>query len=144
MNVKWVPAHVGVPGNESTNTAAQNAVRIVKEMSPRRGQPPIPLTTSRAVIRQAFREAYQRKWLSVVAAKTGMEHLSRLRVDTAVSPAFWVGSKQQQRILARLCFGTCELNASRSYRDRSVAEQCECGQAETVNHFLLKCSRQRA
>ena len=65
----------------------------------------------------------------------------RLRVDTAMSSAFWVGSKQQQRILARLRFGTCELNASRSYRDRSVAAQCECGQTETVNHFLLKCSR---
>ena len=136
-----MPAHVGVAGNESANTAAQNAARLVRNVSPQPGQPLIPLATSKAFIRRAFQEARQRRWLSTVASKHGLEHLSRLRVDIAQSIAFLVGRKQQQRTLARLRFGTCELNASRSYRDGRVTDQCECGQTETVKHFLLQCPR---
>jgi len=137
--VLYVPAHVGVPGNEAANTAAQNAANSVVATEPVRGQPLVPLATSNALIRGALKERRQLTWLSTVAEKSGMQHLSRLRVDVSKPTAFFVGTRRQQTVLARLRFGTCGLNASRSRWYAGVNEECVCGQTETVRHFLLEC-----
>ena len=137
--IKWVPAHVGVEGNEKANTAAQSAAKKVNQKSPLAGQPAIPLATSKSLIMVALRERHQQRWLKTVRKYRGMEHLSRLRADTTEPVAFFVGSKQEQRILARLRLGTCELNASRSRRQAEIGDLCTCGKTETVHHFLLEC-----
>ena len=61
----WVPAHVGVPGNEATNTAARGAAESVQSNSPK----PIPLATSRALLRVAFERRRQQLWLRTMAAR---------------------------------------------------------------------------
>ena len=139
--ILWVPAHVGVPGNEAANTAAQNAANMVQQTSPMQHQPLIPLSTSRAFIKRSQKIQLQQRWFSVVAAKGGAEHLSRLRACVSASPAFFLGTRKQQTILARLRFGSNNLNASKSRWFPNVSEQCECGAVETVRHFLLHCPR---
>ena len=141
VTILWVPAHVGVPGNEAANTAAQNAATAVPTTSPILGQPLIPLSTSRAFIKSALKERLQRRWFKTVAEKVGLDHLTRLRADVSAAPAFWVGTRRQQTILARLRLGTCGLNFSRSRLLANVNEECDCGKCETVRHFLLECPR---
>ena len=140
VTILWVPAHVGVPGNEAANTAAQNAATAVPTTSPILGQPLIPLSTSRAFIKSALKEL-QRRWFKTVAEKVGLDHLTRLRADVSAAPAFWVGIRRQQTILARQRLGTCGLNFSRSRLLANVNEECDCGKCETVRHFLLECPR---
>ena len=141
MNVLWVPAHVGVPGNEAANTAAKQAAKRVLETAPQRGQPLITFATSRGFLKQAQKQQLQKLWLTTINEKQGTQHLSRLRADVSMSPAFFIGTRQQQTVLARLRFGTCNLNASKSMRYAHVAPECDCGQVETVSHFLLHCLR---
>ena len=43
--------------------------------------------------------------------------------------------------MARLRFGSNNLNASKSRWFSNTSEQCECGATETVEHFLLYCPR---
>ena len=143
VTILWVPAHVGVPGNEAANAAAKNAAIEVKDGTAVPGQPLITLSTSRALIKHAQKEKLQKQWLSVVYEKRGTEHLSRLRPDVSRPSSFFVGTRQQQTILARLRFGSCELHASRSRWYPNVSELCECGQIETVRHFLLHCEKYR-
>ena len=136
-----VPAHVGVRGNESANSAAKEAAYSVNASSPTPGQPPITLGTSVAFIRQALNERRQQRWLAVVAAKQGSQHLSRIKANLCLTPAFFVSNKADQSILAKLRLGHCELNASRSRIPQGVDETCACGvEAETVEHYLLRCS----
>lgn len=135
----WVPAHVGVPGNEAANTAARDAAKSVQSNSPKPGQPPIPLATSRALLRVAFERRRQQLWLRTMAARSGTDHLSRLRADIARAPAFFVGRKREQAVLARLRLGQCGLNLSRSRWEPGVGEDCDCGARESVQHFLLRC-----
>ena len=141
VTILWVPAHVGVPGNEAANTAAQNAANAVIATGPVLGQPLIPLSTSRAFIKSALKERLQRRWLATVAGKAGLDHLSRLRADVSAASAFLVGTRRQQTTLARLRLGTCGLNFSRSRLLDNVNEKCECGKRETARHFLLECPR---
>ena len=141
VDLVWVPAHVGVKGNESANAAAKEAAYSVRTSSPTPGQPPISVGTSVALVRLALSERRQQRWLTVVAEKQGCQHLSRIKPTLSPTPAFFVGKKADQSLLARLRLGHCELNAPRSRIWPGVDETCACGaEAETVEHFLLRCS----
>ncbi len=89
-----------------------------------------------------FLRVYQKRAeRTTVAEKVGLDHLSRLRPGVSAAAAFFVGTRRQQTILARLRLGTCNLNFSRSRLDAGVSEECDCGKRETVRHFLLECTR---
>ena len=136
VTISWVPAHVGVPGNEAANTAAQNAAYTVEAKSPILGQPLIPLSTSCAFIKSALKERLQQRWLTTVAEKVGLDHLSRLRAEVSAAVAFFVGTRRQQTILARLRFGTCNLNFSRS---RLMPVLTKSVSVESVRLFGIFC-----
>ena len=90
--------------------------------------------------RNALRERRQQRWICTVARKHGCQHLSRIKPDTGDSPAFYVGSKADQRLLARLRLGHSALKASTSRFLPGVDDICECGkEPETTRHFLLRC-----
>ena len=80
------------------------------------------------------------RWLRIGADKTGGQHHARLKPDVSRSPAFFVGSKSYQRILARLRLGKSALNFSNSRYVANTDEACQCGTGvETAEHFLLRC-----
>ena len=83
-------------------------------------------------------------WLKTLANKGGMQHLSRIRADISKAPAFFVGRKSQQVILARLRLGHCALNLSQSRWLGGVDENCDCGDRESVRHFILFCRKYAA
>ena len=141
VDILWVPAHVGVPGNEAANIAAKEAAKSVIPKFPQPGQPLIPYSTSKALILAALKHRRQLEWFKIVAERSNTEHLSRLRVDISKSNAFFFGTRSQQVLLSRLRFGTSCLNVSLSKRSNNVNETCACGQRETVKHFLLFCER---
>ena len=91
--------------------------------------------SQRQLLRAAVRERRQLKWLKTLANKSGMQHLS------TKAPAFFVGRKSEQVILARLRLGNCALNLSQSRWLGAVEENCTCGDRESVRHFLLFCGK---
>ena len=99
------------------------------------------MQTSCALIKGAQKEELRRKWLSTMQEKRGSEHLSRIKLDVSLATGFFVGTRQEQTILARLRFGSNNLNASKSRWFFNVSNLCECGEIETVRHYLLHCSR---
>ena len=137
VELLWVPAHVGVRGNELADTAAKKAAAAVQSTAPAPGQPLVPLATSKALLRAAMKQRRQLMWLKTLANKGAMQHLSK-------APAFFVGCKSQQVILARLRLGHCGLNLSQSRWLGGVDESCDCGDRESVRHFLLYCRKYAA
>jgi len=141
IELRWVPAHVGVRGNELANSAAKNAAYEVPGREPIPGQPPVSLATSKSLVKAAIRDRKQSRWLRKLAEKDGQQHLSRIRPDISRAAAHFVGRKTDQVILSRLRFGDCGLNASPSRLLPGVDETCLCGIGpETVKHFLLECN----
>ena len=54
MHIKWVPAHVGVPGNEAANTAAQQGANLVHTRAPVPGQPLLPYRVACAIAKRGL------------------------------------------------------------------------------------------
>ena len=141
LTIQWVPAHVGVPGNEGANDAAKRAAASISAKSPIPGQPKIPMAIAKAILVQGQRERWSRRWITSAAQKFEFDHLSRLKPSVAKTDSFFVGTRREQSVLARLRLGHCALAASRA-RWSPVDRICECGiEDETVGHFLLRCPR---
>ena len=140
LDIQWVPAHVGVPGNETANDAAKATATSMDSTTPTPGQPKIPLGVTKAVSVNAQRERWQRRWIMTSHHRFD-EHLFRLKSGVARAPAFFVGRRAEQTLLARLRFGRSNLAAHRERWSRESG-LCECGaDRETVHHFLLACAR---
>ena len=147
VTVSWVPAHVGVPGNEDANTAAQRGAEQVDLRKRYHHQPPVPYGVARAVLRRGIRERWQEQWISTSLFKFDHDHLSRIKPGVSKTPIFFEGSRAEQTTLARLRFGHCGLVASARRWLAPGTRVCDCGSSEeTVRHFLLQCpihSKQR-
>jgi ribonuclease HI len=139
LQILWVPAHVGVPGNELADNTAKAAASAVHSKKPIPGQPKIPLAVARSIFAQAQRERRSRNWIITSAHKLGQQHLSRIKPMIQRSEVFFTGKRREQTALARLRLGHCSLAASRS-RWSNENNMCECKtEPETVAHFLLRC-----
>ena len=138
--ISWVPAHVGVPGNEEANTAAQRGAEQVDFKQQYPFQPPVPYKVARAIIKRGIRQCWQEQWILTSLHRFEHDHLSRIKPGVAKSLVFLEGSRAEQTVLARLRLGHCGLAASTSRWSPLFSRICECGcEEETVAHFLLRC-----
>ena len=94
----WVPAHVGVQGNEHADQLAKSAV----SRSPTRH--PIPFRDFYAVIRNSMRRSWQQKWDAI-----GPNKLRELTNSTRPSWSYAGLSRKFQTLLCRLRVGHTRL-----------------------------------
>ena len=140
LEILWVPAHVGVPGNELANDAAKMAATAVLENKPIDGQPKVPLAVVRAILKQGQRERWQQKWIAASVHKFQSDHLFRIKPAVAKTPVFFRGKRAEQTTLARLRLGHCRLAAHSARWQPEVQRVCDCArESERVGHFLLRC-----
>lgn len=90
-------------------------------------------------LRAQLKERLQQRWFCIVAQISGLDHLSRLRIDISTSPSLYIGMRQGRTTLAQLRLGTCNSNFSRSRLQASVNEGAIVAR-ETFNH---ECSLYR-
>lgn len=140
VSILWVPAHVGVPGNEEANTAAQRGAEQVDLNKRYHAQPPVPYGVARAVIRRGVRESWQEQWIKHSMHRFEHDHLFRIKPGVSKSRIFFEGNRAEQTILARLRLGHCGLAASTCRWSALCSRICDCEtEEETVAHYLLRC-----
>ena len=116
--LQWVPAHVGIPGNE-------RADRLAKEGS-QLPQPTIPATYEET--KTLLRSRFRRGW---VAMNGGYQaHQDSIRML----------ERRQQTTIYRLRTGHCSLRAHLKRIGVAATSLCECGLADqTPSHVLQDC-----
>ena len=130
----WVPAHVGVHGNELADVAAKAATRLA-HVSPVN----IPLSDVKSQIGKFSREQWQRHWSSLAS------NLKLKSIRPSVSPwSHFRGDRRSNTILTRLRIGHTHL--THRYLMTSGAERqaplCfTCQVILTVQHILVDCPR---
>ncbi|QRV84548.1 Reverse transcriptase from transposon X-element protein [Ceratobasidium sp. AG-Ba] len=148
VTTTWVPAHVGVPGNELADVAAKEAARGLSSDAqdlPRYLRNEI--TASPAAAKQAFKEAQRDLWKQRWSGELSGGSARICAIDESTpSNAFHKLAQTMPRrhasLLIQLRTGHVPLNAYLHRFGHVESASCPaCNQrAETVEHFLMHCS----
>ena len=128
----WVPAHVGVEGNEEADALAKGAlgrggvdmrVRLSKE-------------EAKGVVRERANQLWQARWDGEAKGR----HLYQVQQSVRGRAVSW-GSRREETVWMRLRLGHCALNGTLKLVGRHLSGLCEgCGvEVESVEHVLLEC-----
>ena len=127
----WVPAHVGIEGNERADALAKDATGEEQNL---------PLTTMDAnyLTSQFCRELWKIEYQSIKPDsfyKTFWPEAVKTQESTTLS-------RRYSRIFFRITTGHCGLNQHLHRIGKHENGLCElCGTEETMEHFILKCPR---
>ena len=134
LHVRWVPAHMGVPGNEAAHKLAQRATEA--EHEPRKldlikriviAQNIVYLNTEYEVAFHAFTGG---KYTRQIDQALPQRH-TRMLYDRI--------NKQKASILCQLRTGKCRLNTYLSRIGAADNDQCKCGAMDSISHLLFSC-----
>ncbi|KAJ6436788.1 reverse transcriptase [Purpureocillium lavendulum] len=141
---RWIPAHVGVPGNEAADRAAKEAaghdpsVRAAAEPPP---EPPWLRTltaTTKSTIRKTIKEEWKQAWET---AKHGRD-LFRIGVRPGKGTLDTQSGAHRaiSTVITQMRTGKIGLRAYVHGINRADTDQCPCGYgSQTVRHVLLDC-----
>jgi hypothetical protein len=149
VTVRWIPAHVGIPGNEAADQAAKEATGWREDG--RRQQPadsPAQLYPLRTTLRRWCKTQAERAWISAWREdKKGRATYRHTPVPTKkVLQLHERLSKRESALLVQLRTEKIGLNDflfNRHVPD-ITSPGCSCGERrQTVAHVLLRCSKHR-
>ena len=124
----WVPAHVGVQGNERADQLAKAAV----SRSPTRY--PIPFRDFHTIIKNALRRSWQQEWDEV-----GPNKLKELTSSTHPSWSYAGLSRNFETLLCRLRIGHTRLTHGFLMSGDHQPYCDDCLVPLSVKHFLTEC-----
>ena len=129
VEISWTPGHANIKGNEYADKLAKEAAQEAKEKDN------LPPVISLGDVKEAARIKWQEMWEKPDKGR----HLFQLRskVDFKLDHTFQ--SSLGEKIITQLRTGFTELNEYLQKCNIKNDANCECGEKESVNHYLLEC-----
>jgi ribonuclease HI len=149
VTVRWIPAHVGIPGNEAVDRAAKEATGWREDgRSQQPADPPPQLFTIRSTVKRWCKTQTERAWI----AKWRKDTKGRATYRHTPTPTKKVlqlhegRPKRESALLIQL--RTEKIGFNDFLFNRRVpyvtSPRCDCGaRRQTVAHILLYCNKRR-
>ena len=135
VTLVWVPAPVGIPGNEQADALAKAAT--TKDTT----ECCIPATIKdvKRIIDQNVLQQWQTRW-----EDKEEKHYKLVEKRVSVKSKFQCASRKKETLISKLRLGKCALNRHLFKMKRHADGKCQtCPQEdETVQHFLMECPAQ--
>ncbi len=129
----WVPAHVGVEGNEAVDVAAKEALgREEVDVNVTMG-----ISEYYRIIKEEIARRWQKKW---EGEKRGRFYYN-IQNDVSGENITQGNNRREQIIMTRLKLGHCGLAWGLFRIGKHHNGLCECGEKVTVQHVLMECSK---
>jgi ribonuclease HI len=147
VTVRWIPSHVGIPGNEAADQAAKEATGWREDgRSQQPVDPPTQLYPLRTTLRRWCKTQAERAWISAWRDdKKGRATYRHTPTPTKkVLQLHDRLSKRESALLVQLRTEKIGLNDFLFSRHvpAVTSARCSCGERrQTVAHILLRCSK---
>ena len=127
----WVPAHVGVEGNEAADVAAKEALS--------REEVDVGIALGISEYRSMIKEELTRRWQSEWEGETRGRFYYNIQNSVRGGNSTLGNNRREQVIMTRLRFGHCGLAGGLARIGKHGNGLCECGTEETVQHVFMEC-----
>ena len=135
VEISWTPGHADIKGNDQADRLAKEAAQEAKEMSESELPSAITLCDVKMAAKTSGFKKWQERWEK---AETGRDLFDfRPRVDFKIKHVF--DSASGERVVAQLRTGYAKLNEYLHKVSVVDCNKCQCGEIESVSHYLLFC-----
>ena len=144
----WLPGHCGVAPHDAVDIAARTAALRLQAAAPAAQALPLARSAHSFELHRVIAELWRRRYDMHVAVRDNgslrlgdavWDHLIRFG-EVGWPAVAAVGTRFEQRIMARLRFGRCPLQQNLFRVGRALSPMCQCGSAlGDVAHYLLRC-----
>jgi len=132
VTVAWIPAHVGIPGNEIADSLAKEALSnqaIDTALAPDKKE-----------ILDKIDEHVMHKWQEAWTSSREAKHYKKIQPNVNTKIKLADPNRRKEVFLTRLRLGVCPLNHYTYIQKNHPTGLCSaCGVPQTIEHYLMHC-----